>query len=446
MKTIFRYTNVGLLLAAIMALGAVATLAQDPCTDAEGQVAANDNITKLFKDRSIAGRKAYVAAGKAFLEKYGTCEPTKDLSDYLKPRIPREEENIRKMEEEEAKRALLKRFDTGLNNKNWDDVYAAGKEILQKYPDEFRAAELVLGSIGLDETAKTPKVTKWNDDTLKYAKLSIADLEGAKEFKTLGVNQFTYKTKEDALGWMNYTIGYIYFFDKNDKKTGLSYLYKATQLNSDTKSNPIVYGSIGSYYFDEVKKLVGEVTALEAKQDPNATPEVQKALVDEIKAKVALVNGTAEAAIDAYARAHSLAKADTVKFKKEFTDGLYTQMQNLYNVRFGKLTGFDVFVSNIVKKPMPNPTLPVTPISDPEPVAAPTGQGTSVGAASGTGLGTPSGTGLGTPSGNGIGKPAGSTTTTTKPATTPAKSASPIKPGAKRQTSVKKLVAKRKVA
>ena len=424
MKTIFRSLNMGIILASIIVLGAVAGFAQDPCTDAEGQNAANDKIQTLFKDKSITGRKAYVEAGKAFLEKYGTCATAKELADYLTPQLPKIEEIIKNMEGAKAKGALTARFDTGLKTKNWDEVYASGKEILQKYPDEFRTAELVLGSIGLDETAKTPPQTKWNEDTLRFAKASIADLESGKEFKTFGVAPFTYKNKEDALGWMNYTIGYIYYFDKKNKKEGLSYIYKASQLNSDTRTNPIVFQLIGSYYFDEVKKLAAEVDALAKGQDAKDTEEIAKQKVDFLKAKVALVNGTAEAAIDAYARSYKLAKADPVKYKKEYTDGLLKSMQDLYNVRFGKMAGFDVFIANTVTKPMPNPLNPVTPIKDPEPAA----------------VTVP------------VTAPATTPATTIKPATTPVKPpvTTPVKPPVKKpvtkQAVVKKPVVKKKKA
>lgn len=437
MKTIFRHASIGLLMAAILALGVVAGLAQNPCEDAEGQTALYDKFLAKFPDKSIDGRAGWIEIGKVYLEKYSSCEAFKMNAEYFKENIPKWETKLTELRAKKAKDDLITRFDNSLKAKNWDEVYASGKEILQRYPDEFRDAELVMGSIGLDETAKTPRVTKWNEDTLRFAKQSIADLEAGKTFKTFGVGEFKYKSKEDSLGWMNYTIGYIYFFDKNDKKQGLSYLYKATQMNSDTKSNPIIYSSIGSYYFDDVKKLAGEVTALEAKQDPNATPEVQKALVDEIKAKVALVNGTAEAAIDAYARAYNLAKADT-KSPKAYNDSLYKTLQNLYNVRFGKMDGFDAFVANTVKKPLPNPLNPVTPISDPEPVATPAATTT-----------TPATT---------TAKPGATVTqptTTAKPgATTTVKPAGPIKPapgtkpgtGAKPQANVKKPVVKRRAA
>ncbi len=430
MKTIFRQLALGLMMAAFIALGAVAGFAQDPCSDADGQGKLYDRFGELFTKTTIDDKKATIAAGKQFLEKYGSCESAKDSSDYLKTAVPALEKALAARIESERFNALLTKFDNGLKTSNWDDVYDAGKQILSEKPDEFRDAELVLGSIGLDETAKTPRVTKWNDDTLKYAKMSIADLEGGKTFKRFGVSQFIYKSKDNALGWMNYTIGYLYYFDKNDKKQGLSYLYKASQLNSETKTNPVVFESIGSYYFDEVRRLAAEVDVLAKAQDPKDAEEVAKQKVDAIKAKVALVNGTAEAAFDAYARAYNFAKADP-KSPKAYVESLNKKLHDLYNVRFGKPDGYDAFIANTVKKPLPNPLLPIAPISDPEPVVA-------TGATTTTTV-KPAAT---------TGKPP--VTTPAKPASNPTKPpvATPSKnsPGTKPQAVVKKPVVKKKGA
>ena len=376
MKTIFRHLNAGLLLAAVLAVGAVTGFAQDPCADTAG-IAALD---AKFRDNyagDLAKRKIAVEAGKEYIEKYAACPPSKEFVDYLNSYLPGMEKAIKDEEGKLEMAGLLKRFDDNLKAKNWNEVYAAGKEILAKKPDEYRDAELVLGSIGLDETAKSPRVTTWNDDTLKYAKMAIADLEANKTFKSFGVAPFKYKNKEDALGWMNYTVGYITFFDKNDKKGGLSYLYKATQVNSDTKSNPVVYESIGAYYFDDVRRLAKEIQDLAAKQSPDNTEEQATQLVNEIKAKVGLVNGTAEAAIDAYARAYSFAKKDP-KTPKAYTDSLYKNLQDLYKVRFNKTEGFDAYIASAVNKPMPNPLNPIVPINDAEPATAATGDAAPV--------------------------------------------------------------------
>lgn len=375
MKTIFRFVGFGVLLAAFIAVGNVAGFAQDPCADADGLTAMDVKFRELFaKTGDLDSRKLAIETGRQFLEKYGSCETAKLLSDYLKDGLPKIEENYKKAVIAKEKAILTARFDAGLRSKNWDEVYAAGKELLSKHPDEFRAAELVLGSIGLVETAdKSPRVTKWNDDTLRYAKQSIQDLEANKPFKTYGLSikgvvNFEYKDKDDALGWMNYTIGYILFFDKNNKKEAISYLYKASQLNSETKSNPVLYQSIGAYYFDDVKRLVDEVKVLISKQDPKDTDAVIQQKVDEIKAKVGILNGTTERALDAYGRAHKLIDpAD--KSKAAYRGNIHKTMEDLYKVRFAKIDDLDAWVAVAVTKPLPDPKSTIIPINDPEPVA-----------------------------------------------------------------------------
>lgn len=433
MNTIFRYTNKALVTAALLAFGAFGTFAQDVCGDAVAQGADRDKITEQAKLRNtIEGRKTFGNTGKAFLEKYGACESAKDMVDWLKVQLPRNDEAIKKMEADAAKAALLKRFDESLKAKNWDETYASGKEILQKYGDEFRAVELVLGSIGYDENFKAPPVTKYNDDTLRFAKQALASLEAGKEFKPgFGVNPFIYKGKDDAIGWMNLTVGYITQVGQKNKPGAAPYLFRATQATaSDTAKNPIPYELIGFYYFDELNKIVDQIKAKEADQKDTDTPEVAAAKVEELKKLVAMSNGTAERAMDAFARAYTLGQAPAYKAKMK------KNVEDAYKVRFAKSDGLDAWIASAVAKPFVNPTTPIAPISDPEPVktatttpAAPGGSGVGasagngIGAANGSGIGAANGTGVGAANGTGV-APAGrpGSTTMIKP-TTPAKSA-----------------------
>ena len=369
MKTIFRSLNGAVLLAALIVAGATVGFAQDPCTDTAGQDALSNKVRELFPKTDVPSQSAKIEAGKQFLEKYGSCEGTsKEFADYLKTNLPKWEAKLKGDTTKADQDPFIKKFNAGLTSKNWDDVYAAGKELIAQWPDDFRAAELVLGSIGLDETAKTPRVTKWNDDTLKYAKMSIADLESGKTFKTFGVSPgFIYKSKDDALGWMNYTIGYITAVDKNNKKEAVTYLYKATQANSDTASNPVVYETIGLYYFDEVNTLAEDVKAKIAAQADGDTPEVKTQKIEAIKAAVALVNGASERALDVFARAYKFAPKD--EKNKAYRDKLYKNLQDVYKVRFGKPDGLDAWIAATTAKPFPNPSTPITPVFDPEPTA-----------------------------------------------------------------------------
>ena len=155
----FRLTNVGLLLAVMIALGAVAGMAQNPCEDAAGQTAASDAVRADFAVKTLEGRKKFVETAKAFVEKYGACDPAKELADWAKGMIPKTEETIKKMEADKKEADLVARFNTALKAKNWDELYASGKVLLTDYGEKYRFVEIALGFIGLEETAKTPRVT-----------------------------------------------------------------------------------------------------------------------------------------------------------------------------------------------------------------------------------------------------------------------------------------------
>ena len=110
MKTIFRHFNVGLLVAAILALGAVAGIAQNPCEDAAG-IAALDAKFRENYDKGLAERKVAVDAAKQYLEKYGECPASKEFADYLKGNLPGMEEYIKKEEARVQSVTLVKKFD-----------------------------------------------------------------------------------------------------------------------------------------------------------------------------------------------------------------------------------------------------------------------------------------------------------------------------------------------
>jgi len=438
MKTIFRSTNLALLLAAILAAGAVTSFAQDPCADVDAQTKTGDEVRALAADKTtIPGLTKFVTSGKAFVAKYGTCEPSKALTDWLNTNIPKRQTLLDQAIAADKKEKLLNRFNDAMKAKNWDETYASGKEILNLYPDEFRMVELVLGSIGFDETLSAKNNTKYNDDTIKFAKQSLADLEGGKEFKTFGVLGYTYKNKEDAIAWMNLTIGYFTNTVQKDKPGSLPYLYKATQATgSDTVKNPYPYELIGLYYFDELNKIVDKIQTASKDQKETDPVDVAQKKVDDIKALVAMSNGTSERAMDAFARAYTYGTNPAYKAKMK------KNVEDAYNVRFGKKDGIDTWISSTVAKPFVNPTTPIQPITDPEPAKTTTGTtatpGTNLGVANGSGVGTPNGGALGSPNGNGAGAANGSGVAPKPGATSPANGSKPAttptgvkKPGGK---------------
>lgn len=425
MKTIFRYTNLGLLVAVMMAMGAVAAAAQDPCADADGMTALGDKVRAEFLVKTIEGRTKFLESGKQFQEKYGKCEPAKELDTWLTGTMPRTKAALDKQIEEKQKADLIARFNGGLATKNWDEVYASGKDLMRRWPEDFRDIEFALGTIGFDEMYNKNNA-KYNDETLRFARQALANMDAGKMYKSYGIpNDFIYKTRENATGWMNLVIGYITQVGQKNKAGAASALYRATQ-GPETGKNPLPYELIGYFYFDELDKLTTQIKTEVDSQKPEDTPEIAQQKVDKIKALVALANGTSERAIEAFAKAYSLGTA------KVYKDKMRVNIENAYKLRFAKGTeGMDAFIAEAVKKPFQNPMLPVTPISDPEPAKTDGGTAMNGGAVSGPSNGTGA-------------KPAATTTTspTAKPATTtPVKN--PVKPGKKPVSTTKKVVKKK---
>ncbi|HVF47118.1 MAG TPA: hypothetical protein VNA17_06100, partial [Pyrinomonadaceae bacterium] len=380
---------------------------------------------------NMDGRKATIEAGKDFLMKYAACAEAKELVDYVKQYLPGMETKFIADKKKAEQLGLYTRFDTSVKSSNFADTYVSGKEILAKEPDQLDVM-IVLGSIGYDEAFAGRN--QFNDDTLRYAKQAIAAIEGGKTTPKFGLLRFTYNTKENALGWLNYTIGYLTHVAQKNKKDALPYLYKATLVTSDTKKNPIPYELIGAYYFDELNKITEEIKVLAADQKDTDTAEVAKQKVDTIKAKVALANGLAERAMDAFSRAYSL--TDSTPKAAVYKAKMKKNVQDAYKLRFAKEDGVDAWIASAMTKPMPDPMSPVTPISDPEPVVTSTG-GTALGVGTGSGVGRANGTGTGTANGAGVGNANGTGVGGAKPSsTTPAKpTAAPAKPvGAARVT------------
>ncbi len=393
MRTIFRSLNMGLILAAILALGAVTGFAQDPCTDAAGQAAASDNITALYQKRKEGdGFSALVEAAKQFLEKYGSCESSKPMVKYINgdpeatdpklkaPKLPVWEASAREQKAAAVRVPLVNRFDAALNSKNLDEVYAGGKDILAKFPDDFRTVEIVLAAAGGEEAMKNNP--KYAAEALNYAKQAIGDLEANKSFNVGDkpryglslkdnsgkyVYNYEFNNKEDALAWMNTYVGYITGITQKNKQGALPYLYKATLASgTDAAKFATTYEIIGSYYFDELNKVIEQIQAKTKEQKDTDTPEVAQKKVDELKALVAQSNGISERAMDAFARAYTFAPATDPTYKAR----MKKNVDDAYFRRFGKNDGVDTWIVSAISKPLVNPTTPIAPISDPEPAKA----------------------------------------------------------------------------
>lgn len=418
MKTIFRFLGLALLMSVFAVAGTTSAFAQDtaatpagPCESLDAANALYAKVTENYANKDWKVRQIAVDSGEEYLKTYGACANFEAQVNYVKGSLDGWKKGIADQIIREKRAALFARYEPAAKAGNWDETYAAGKQIIDMDPDTALNVIIDLGSVALVEAAKKPPVTKYNEDSVKYARMAIQKLEAGKTTKNFGY-RFQYGSKNNAIGWLNYTIGYVTYFGQNNKKEGLSYIYKATQ-NEATKNLPQVYSVIGDYYRDEVARLGEEIKGKAPGPDGRDT--------DETKALIAQLKAYAERAIDAYARAQNSVDLNKEPGLKSYKEALGAQVETLYKVRFQKVDGLSAFVNTQLAKPLPDPTTVPTPIVEVEPEAAPAPATTGTPASS-------TGVKPGTP---------GTVKPTTAPATNGTKPATAPAPTTKKPVSVK---------
>ena len=376
MKTILRIFTFGIFMTVLAAVGATSVSAQDACAEIDAKKALYAEFTANYAGTVDQKEKA-VAAGKQYVSKYGACADDKAIVDYLNTNLPAMEKFVADEKAKIERTALYTRFDTAIKASNTNDIMSSGKQILASEP-EFLDVIIALASAGFDQAVANPPVDTYNNDVINYSKAAIQKIESGKTSTTgnYGVLQYSYKTKDypdakaNALGLMNYNIGYIMYYRQGKdnpakKKEALPYLYKATQYTSFSKNNPEVYRTIGAWYLEEAIRIDSERDA-KVKEAGNKDTE-------ETLAMLGLQKGYADRAIDAYARAYKIASGNTDPKTKPYKDALYTKLKELYAFRYdGKTEGIDAYVSTVMSKPLPDPTTAVTPVVEAAPATTTT--------------------------------------------------------------------------
>lgn len=378
MKTIFRFLSNGVMAAALMAGGATLVFGQDPpasCADVDGHNALYTKFTEIYAKKTVADMEAALTTGKEYLEKYGSCEAFKEQVDFVRPHVARIEKAIPAARERATLGPHFVKFDAGIKAGNPDDVLAAGREIMNVRKDDMNIAF----AMALLASEKSTPETKFKhaDEGIRLSNQVASRLKSGWEFDRkyeegpkkgspyIGVGIYNVDNRDLAINNLLYNVAYLSFYGKKDSKTAMPIYYELSQ-SALSKSDPRVYGAIGDFYVAEGAPIGEEIAKL-IQQLKDATDDKVKADLDtQVKAKIAMFNGYTERALDAYSRAHNVAKAGPYK------DNLYKIMQGLYKRRFDKDTGLDAFVSSTLAKPFPNPTTPVTPVADPEPTTTTT--------------------------------------------------------------------------
>lgn len=363
----------------VMELNAQArTPAQGQCTD-ESKAAWYTDFTKY---RPTDPPKAYDAAKKYL----GACPAEEGpIPNYLKKWVVAYDKEARK----------IKLADLFVNQRKYAEALTLAKEILADEPDNISAIiDLGYGGYVL---AVTTKNESGNAEAINYAKKAIQAIESGKAPE----NWSPFKSKDDALGYLHYSVGFLERV--SNPAEALTYFIEAALFDSDIKKNPQTYAFIAAAYENEYAKQSADYEVKYKGKDE--TPESKLA--------VANINQVVDRVIDALARAVAVAGTDAASQQSKAQ--WLTRLTELYKFRHNQSdVGLPDLIASVMSKPLPPVPTPLTtlPVTAPATTTTPaTGSMSNTGSSSGPAATAPAAT-------NNTMAPATSSSQTTTPKTT----------------------------
>jgi tetratricopeptide (TPR) repeat protein len=392
---------------ATLAMVAVATLAnvselkaqtpapaQTTCTD-EVKGASYADFTKF---RTTEPTKAYEAA-----RKYLAACPSEEgqITTYLKKWVIAYDKEARKIK-------LTSLF---VDQRKYAEAMTLAKEILADEPDNI-AAIIDLGYGGY-VLAVTTKNESGNAEAIGYAKKAIQAIESGKAPESW----LPFKSKDDALGYLYYSVGYL---ERVSNPTeALTYFIRAAQFDSEIKKNPQTYAFVAASYENQYANQSAEYQRLY--KDKDETPESKLA--------VANINQLVDRVIDALARAVAVSGTDANSQASKAQ--WLARLTELYKFRHDKSdAGLNEMIASVMSKPLPPEPTPLTTLPTPPATTTTTpATGSMNNGSSSTGAAVPTTTNKTTaPAAASSLTTAPKTTSTPAAATTATSTKAPVKP------------------
>ena len=241
------------------------------------------------------------------------------------------------------------KFLNAYDTKSYAEMFPLGNQVLANDPNYVRAYVL-LGIVGYQ--ASVAGNNALTTESLPFAKKAISLLEAGQapdDWKP-------YAGKDDALAWLNYSIGHAL---KASPTEALPFLLKAARYESIFKTSPLTFAGVAqAYELGIYAKLEADYKQYSGKDE---SPEQQLALQNIYQA--------VDRIIDAYGRAIALAGADP-KFQQAKTAWMET-VTDLYKFRNkGSDAGLTALLAGIGSKPLPDIPTPITALPTPPAAAA----------------------------------------------------------------------------
>ena len=303
--------------------------AEDKACKEENSLAARYEKYKTAKKSPCGERSKAILIGKQIIELYGDDADNQPVIEFIRKDIPKIEEADRICERNA-------RYDSSYKAKKWGSFFAVSKEIIAEEGDSRLALDvmLTLVAVGFD-IAAFEKTNAYNSDTVFYAKRAIELIEAGVRTQSRWGTFEPYETKSKALGWLNYTIGYISYFRFKENKKAIPYFYRAAQYDMEFKYDAFIYQAVAIYYFDKEAVLASSLAVNEFITKANA------------------------AANNPFDDGFGYTAKETAK-QNEIA-ALYKNLVNLYNMRYNlepgeNVTGFADYIQKIINRPLIDPS------------------------------------------------------------------------------------------
>lgn len=309
---------------------------QGQCTEE----AKTEWYAEFTKFRIPDPTKAYEAA-----KKYLSACPTEEgpIPNYLKKWTAQYDKDARK----------IKLTNLFVEQRKYAEALALAKEILAEDPD-YLPAIIDLGYGGYVQAVNTRNESN-NAEAISYAQKAIQAIESGKAPESWT----PFKSKDDALGYLYYSIG---FLERVSNPTdSLANFIKAAQFEGDIKKNPPTYALIANAYVEQQAKQSADYDAKYKGKDAT----------DESKLAAENINQLVDRIIDALARAVAL--AGTSPSSQQARTQWLAQLTDLYKYRHnGEEAGLTDLISSVLSKPLPPVPTPITVLPATAPAASST--------------------------------------------------------------------------
>lgn len=225
-------------------------------------------------------------------------------------------------------------FFAQIDAKKFAEGFVTGREILAEQPDNLDVL-LNLAYAGYAASG-TPNGATYANDAISYSRKSVQLLDAG----TAPTSFAPFVDKSDAMSYMYFIDGTLSM--EKEPVTAVGNIYKATQIGSQIKNDPLGYYLIAMYYEDIYAKLSTELKAkVAAKTISDAA----------IKKDQARINGAIDLMMDAYARTCKLAEAA----KHPNYSNWKARLDQIYKFRKESDAGIAEYITKINALPLPDP-------------------------------------------------------------------------------------------